>query len=81
MLESRQCIFTMLLSSPLGKGHGPSIEQTRISLIQEYFVPKLVEIGPVVLEKKTKMLNVYDKDGLQTNNNQKSSPELSTQVS
>ena len=65
----------------LWKEHGPSFNKTRISIIQEYFVPKLVEIGTVVLKKKTKMLKVYDKDGLQTNNNQKSSPEPSTQVS
>ena len=31
--------------------------------IQEYFVLILVEIGPVVLEKKTKMLKVFENDG------------------
>ena len=38
-----------------GKGWGPSFEQTWIPYTQEYFVPSLVEIGPVVLEKKMKM--------------------------
>ena len=37
---------------PLGKGWGPSFEQTWIHFIQECFVPSLVEIGIVVLEKK-----------------------------
>ena len=34
------------------EGHGPSFEQTQISFTQRYFVPSLVEINPVVLEKK-----------------------------
>ena len=50
----------------------------------------LVEIGPVVLEKKMKMLKVYDNDnndnndnddGQRTNFDQKSSLEPSAQVS
>ena len=49
-----QCIFAISQLSPLGKGHGPLFEQTinRISFTQECFVPSLVEIGPMVLEKK-----------------------------
>ena len=45
---------------PLKKGQGPSFEQNRIPFTQEYFVLSLVEIGPVVLEKKMKMWKVYD---------------------
>ena len=48
----------------------------------------LVVIGPVVLEKKTKIIKVYDNkeednddDGQQTNCDQKSSFEASAQVS
>ena len=44
--------------SPLGKGRGHSVEQTWIPISQGCFVPNLVEIGPVVLEKKMKMLKV-----------------------
>ena len=46
------CIFTISLVSPLGEGWGPSFEQTWIPFTQGYFVPSLVKIGPVVLEKK-----------------------------
>ena len=51
-------------------------------------MPSLVEIGPVVLEKKMKMLNDNDNndddndnDGQWTNFDQKSSLEPSAQVS
>ena len=49
-----QCIFAISQLSPLGKGHGPLFEQTTggISFTQECFVPSLVEIGLMVLEKK-----------------------------
>ena len=47
------------LSSALGKGRGPWFEQTCIPFTQRCFVPSLVEIGRVVLEKKTKRLKVY----------------------
>ena len=46
-----QCIFTISLLSPLWKRRGPSFEQTQIPFTQGCFVPSLVEIGPVVLEK------------------------------
>ena len=45
--------------SPLGKGRGPSFEQTWIPFIQGCSVPSLVENGPVVLKKKMKMWKVY----------------------
>ena len=51
----RQCIFTISLLSLLGKGHGPSFKETLIPFTQGCFVPSLVEIGHVVLERKTKM--------------------------
>ena len=40
----------------------PSFEQTCIPFTQGCFVPSLVEIGPVVLEKKMKMGKVYNND-------------------
>ena len=52
------CAISLL--SPLGKGLGPSFEETWIPFTQGCFVPSLVEIGPVVLEKKMKMWKVYD---------------------
>ena len=44
--------FTFLLLSPLGKGRDPLFEQILITCAQGGFVLCLVEIGPVVLEKK-----------------------------
>ena len=50
-------------------------------IISPFFVPSLVEIGPVVLEKK-RMRNVYDNDdGERTSCDQKSSLEPSAKVS
>ena len=54
--------FIHMKLSPLGKGRGPSFEQTWIPLIHGCFVPSLVEICPVVLEKKMKMWKIYDND-------------------
>ena len=45
-------IFCYSESFPLGKGWGPLFEQTWIPFTQGYFVPSLVEIGPVILMKK-----------------------------
>ena len=81
-----------MLLSPFGKGRDPSFEQTWIPFTQGCFVPSLIEIGPVVLEKKMKMWKVYDNDdndnddnddndGQRTNFDQKSSLEPSAQVS
>ena len=42
------------LSSPVGKGRDLLFEQTWIPYIQGWFVPSLIEIGPVVLEKMKK---------------------------
>ena len=46
-------LVKILLFSPLGKGHSPSFES--IPFPQGCCVPSLIEIGPVILEKKTKM--------------------------
>ena len=40
------------------KGQGPSFEQTWIPFTQRCFVPSLVEISPVVLEKKILKKNI-----------------------
>ena len=62
------------------KRTGPLFEQICNPIIQGCFVPILVEIGPVVLEKKMKMGKVYDNDanddGLRIKFDQKSSLEL-----
>ena len=47
-----KCVNIFSLLSPLGKGHGPSFEQTWLPITQGCFVSSLVEIGPVVLMKK-----------------------------
>ena len=52
----------------VGKGRGPSFEETWILFAQGYFVPNLVEIGPVVLEKKMKMWKVYRQTDGRTDN-------------
>ena len=51
IIQFLQCIFTFSLLAPLGKRHGSSLEQTWILFIQGCFVPSLVKIGPVILEK------------------------------
>jgi hypothetical protein len=55
IFKNFQCIFTLLWLSPLWEEQSPSFEQFRIPSPQEWFVPSLVKIGPVVLEKKSKM--------------------------
>ena len=74
------------------KRAGPSFEQGWIPIFQGCFVLSLVEIGPVVLEKKIKMWKVYDNannnddnandnnDWQQTNFDQKNSLEPLAQV-
>ena len=59
-------VFLLFLLSSLEKGRGPSFEQTWIPFTQGYFVPSLVEIDPVVLEKKMKMWKVYRQTDGQT---------------
>ena len=55
IFKSCQFIFIISELSPLWEGLGPSFEQTCIPFTKGYFVPSLVEFGPVVLEKKMKM--------------------------
>ena len=86
IFKSWQCNFPILRLSPLEKGRGPSFEQTWIPSTQGCFVPSLVKIGPVVLEKKSKIGKVYRQtdrrtDRRWTTGDQKSSLELSAQVS
>ena len=42
-----------------GEGRGPIFEQTWFPITAEFFVPSLVEIGSVVLERNMKMLKVF----------------------
>jgi hypothetical protein len=51
IFKNVQCIFTHLLLPTLGEGQSASIEQTWIRFPHGWFVPSLVKIGPVVLEK------------------------------
>ena len=53
---------------PFGNGSGPSFVQTWILFIQGCFVPGLVIIDPVVLEKKLKIRKVYRRMDRQTDN-------------
>ena len=48
-----------VIISPWKKSWGPSFEETWILITQGYFVPSLVEIDPVILEKM-KMWKDYD---------------------
>ena len=81
-LISSMYFHHFVIISPL-KGRDPSFEQTWIPFTQEYFVPNLVEIDPVVLEKKMKMSKVYRQtdrrtDRRRTKGNQESSLKLKT---
>ena len=51
-------IFAFSWLSPLWRGPGPSFEQTWSPFTQGWCVPSLVEFGPAVLEKKSKMWKV-----------------------
>jgi hypothetical protein len=55
IFKNVKCIFTLLWLSPLEEEQSPSFEQFRIPFPQGWFVPSLVKIGLVVLEKKSKM--------------------------
>ena len=70
IFKFHQFIFTILLSSPLGKMWGSSFEETIIPFTQGCIVSSLVEIGLVV--------NDNDNNDLQrTNFDKKSSLEAS----
>ena len=58
--------FAFSILFPLGERPGPPFFQTWIRSTQECFVPSLVKIGPVVLEKKLKMWKVYRHTDRQT---------------
>ena len=52
IFKTRQCVFAIAYLSPLRKGRDPSFEETRIPFTHGCYVPSLVEINPVVPEKK-----------------------------
>ena len=52
------CIFTIPFISPLERGCDPSFEQKWVPFTQECFVPSLVEISSVVLEKKIFLISL-----------------------
>lgn len=79
-LKIRLCIFTISLLSPLKQTRGPSIAQTCIPYNQKYFMPSLVEVGLVLLEKRRNENN-NEADGKSIHFNQKSSLEPSAQMS
>ena len=56
LFKNSQCIFTISILSPLGKGCIG--EQTWIYFTPKCFVPCLVEIGPVVLDNKFKFISL-----------------------
>ena len=60
---------TKNLLSTFWELNGSSFEQSWIPFTQECFVPNLVEIGQVVLEKKMKMWKVYDNDNINDDEN------------
>ena len=62
---SQLIYFTLSLSSPFRKRRDPSFEQTCIPFTQGYFIPSLVKIDRVILEKT---LKVYNND-VDNNNN------------
>ena len=62
-------IFAFSWLSPLWRGPGPSFEQTWSPSTQGWCVPSLVEFGPAVLEKKSKMWKVNGQTDRQTTDN------------
>ena len=70
IFKNCQCNLTipLLIYLYLEKGRGPSFEQTWISFTRGCLVQCLVDIVPVVMEKKTKMWKVYDTDANEDNN-------------
>ena len=74
--KCRQRFFTMSLLSTLGKGCGPLLVQTWFP-----FYTDLVEIGPVVIERKMEMWKINRRTDRQFTGDQKNSLEHSAQVS
>ena len=93
ILKFLQCIFAILLLSPLGKECDPSFELGEIPQVSwktahSNNAKSNLNPTPVVLEKKVKMWKVYDNNNNNnnrewqwTNLDQKSSLEPSAQVS
>ena len=59
ILKFCQCICLISLFSPIGIRFSHWFELTWIPITQEHFVPSLVEIDSVILEKKMNMWKVY----------------------
>ena len=59
---------------------GPLFKQSWISFTRELFVPNLVEIGPVVLEKKMKMRKVHDNSNDNDDNNNDNDDNISGEL-
>ena len=57
-LRERYFIFVISLLSPSRKRCGPLFQETWVPITQGCFVPSILEIGPVILEKM-KMWKVY----------------------
>ena len=82
ILKCLQNNFTVSLLYSLAEGHDSLFEQIWIPSTQGCLVPSFVHIGPVVLEKKSKIGKVYRQTDIRTDRwrtigHQKSSLELS----
>jgi hypothetical protein len=81
IFENFQGIFTLLLLSPLGQGHSLSFEQFRIPPIR-IICAKSDQNWPCGSGEEVENVKVYKHaDGRRTTRDQKSSLELSAQVS
>jgi hypothetical protein len=52
-------IFAFWRLSPLWRGPGPLFEQFRIPFTQGWFMPSLIEIGLLILERFLKIFSVF----------------------
>ena len=57
--EILSMLFHYFLNITLGKMRSPAFEEILIPFTQQCFVPSLVDIGPVVLEKKIFIFHQY----------------------
>ena len=77
VLEKKLFLFNFvnlfsLLRNYFGKGRGTSFEQTGIPFTQVCFVLSLVEIGPVVFEKKSNIGKIFRRTDRQTTDERRS---------
>ena len=64
--RASQNVVILVMINDIGKVRGPSFEETWVPITRGCFVPSLVKIGPVVLEKKSKIWKVYRQMDRQT---------------